>query len=204
MSDTHPFFAALYDPLTQLAERRLRPHREWLVSDLSGSVLDLGCGTGAMFPYLCESDLDLHAVEPDPHMRKRAERRASELGCAIAINEGRAESLPYPDDHFEGVVVSFVLCSVSDLEKSVSEIARVLAPGGECRFLEHVRADGWQARVQERLTPCWQHAAGGCQLDRPTPKWFVSNPDFHVETLQRANMGAPPVSPILRGQAIRE
>lgn len=204
MSNTHPVFAALYDPLTRLAERRLQPHREWLVADLSGSVLDLGCGTGAMFPSLCERDLDLHAVDPDPHMRKRAKRRASELDCEIAINEGTAESLPYPDDYFDGVVSSLVLCSVSDVDASVAEITRVLSPGGECRFLEHVRADGWQAKIQEGLTPCWQHVAGGCQLDRETPAAFVSNPDIRIETLQRVLVGLPPVSPIIRGHAIHD
>ncbi len=204
MDDAHPVFAALYDPLTRLAERRLRPHREWLCEGLSGRVLDLGCGTGAMFPRLCGQEFDLHAVDPDPHMRRRAERRAADLGCAIEIREGAGESLPYPDDYFDAVVVSLVLCSVSNPEESVAEIARVLKPGGECRFLEHVRAGGWQARIQERLTPCWQHVAGGCRLDRPTPEWFVSNPDLRVETLQRVHVGVPPVSPILRGRARRE
>ena len=71
-------------------------------------------------------------------------------------------------------------------------------------FLEHVRSEGWQARVQEGLTPCCQHIAGGCQLDRNTPEWFVSNPDFRVEALQRVPVGVPPVSPILRGRAVRE
>lgn len=203
MDDSHPVFAALYDPLTRLAERRFETHREWLAADLEGSVLDLGCGTGAMFPYLCGRGLDLHAIDPDPHMRQRAEQRASELDCTVAIGDGYSESLPYPDGTFDAVVVSLVLCSVSDLEGSVSEIARVLKPGGECRFLEHVRADGWQARLQERLTPCWRHVAGGCELDRATPEWFVSNPDLHVETLQRLPIGVPPVAPVLRGRAVR-
>ncbi|MDL5361824.1 class I SAM-dependent methyltransferase [Halalkalicoccus sp. NIPERK01] len=204
MDDGHPLFAALYDPLTRVAERRLRPERAWLTEGLSGRVLDLGCGTGAMFPYLCGRDLDLHALEPDPHMRKRAKRRAADLDCSIGIREGRAESLPYPDASFDAVVVSLVLCSVSDVEESVAEIARVLAPGGECRFLEHVRAEGWRARVQEALTPCWRRAAGGCRLDRETPAAFVSNPDLRVETLQRVPVGLPPVAPTLRGRAVRE
>ncbi|MEM4781053.1 MAG: class I SAM-dependent methyltransferase [Halalkalicoccus sp.] len=204
MDDDHPVFAALYDPLTRLAEHRFEPHREWLVEDLSGRALDLGCGTGATFPYLCGRDLDLHAVDPDPHMRRRAERRAADLDCAIEIRAGAAESLPYPDDQFDAVVVSLVLCSVADVEASVAEIARILKSGGECRFLEHVRAEGWQARVQEALTPCWRHVAGGCHLDRATPESFVSNPDLRVETLQRLSVGTPPVAPILRGRAIRE
>ena len=157
-----------------------------------------------MFPYLCRADLDLHAVDPDPHMRKRADRRASELDCEIAIEEGRAESLPYPDNHFDGVISSLVLCSVVDVDASVAEIARVLSPDGECRFLEHVRAEGWHAKVQEGLTPCWQHVTGGCQLDRDTPEAFVSNPDVRIETLQRVPVGMAPASPVLRGRVVRE
>lgn len=204
MDDVHPIFAALYDPVTRIAERRFRPHREWLVEDLSGRVLDLGCGTGAMFPYLCREGIDLHALDPDPHMLARAEDRAAELGCSVELHEGYAETLPYPDDHFDGVVVSLVLCSVDGVEESVAEIARVLKPGGECRFLEHVRAEGWRAELQERLTPCWRHLAGGCRLDRETPHAFVSEPGLAVETLQRVPVGVTPVSPVLRGRAVRE
>lgn len=204
MGDTHRVFAALYDPLTRPAEHRLRPHREWLADGLSGHVLDLGCGTGAMLPYLCGRDLDLHAVEPDPHMRKRAKRRAAELGCSIEIRAGEAESIPYPDDRFDAVVVSLVLCSVSDVEASVEEIARVLKPDGECRFLEHVRAEGRRARLQEVLTPCWRRVAGGCRLDRDTPASFVSRPDLRVETLQRVPIGMTPAAPILRGRVVHQ
>lgn len=204
MESDHPIFAALYDPLTRLTQRRFRPHREWLADGLSGSVLDLGAGTGAMFPYLCDRGLDPHAIEPDPNMRRRAEHRAGDLGCAVDLRDGRAEALPYPDDRFDAVVVSLVLCTVDNVAASVDEIARVLKPGGECRFLEHVRADGWQARLQEALTPCWQHVAGGCQLDRETPAAFVSQPVLTVETLQRVGAGVPPVAPIVRGRAVRE
>jgi ubiquinone/menaquinone biosynthesis C-methylase UbiE len=199
----HPTFAALYDPFLWLAERRLQPHREWLVEGLSGRVLDLGAGTGATFPYLRGRGLDLHAIDPDPHMLRRARERAAKLDCAIEIREGRAESLPYPDDTFDAVVVALVLCSVESVEASVEEIARVLKPGGECRFLEHVRAEGWQARIQEVLTPCWRRVAGGCHLDRETPAAFVSNDDLTVETLQRVGVGVPPAAPILRGRVER-
>lgn len=204
MDDAHPIFAALYDPLTRVTQRRFRPHREWLADGLSGRVLDLGAGTGGTFPHLCGRGLDLYAVEPDPHMRSRAIQRASDLNCAVTIEGGRAESLPYPDGRFDAVLVSLVLCSVSDVEVGVSEIARVLKPGGQCRFLEHVRADGWRAELQERLTPWWRRVAGGCRLDRETPAAFVSNPELRVETLQRVDAGLPPVSPILRGRAVRE
>lgn len=136
-------------------------------------------------------------------MRRRAERRAAELGCKVELREGRAESLPHPDGFFDRVVVSLVLCSVGSVEESVDEIARVLKPGGECRFLEHARSEGWQARLQETLTPCWKRVAGGCHLDRPPPESFASQPDLTVETLQRVRIGVPPVAPALRGRARR-
>lgn len=196
-------FAALYDPITRFTQRRFRPHREWLAADLSGSVLDLGAGTGAMFPYLCGRGLDLHAVEPDPNMRRRARRRADDLGCALDLREGRAEALPYPDGRFDAVVVSLVLCTVSDLAASVDEIARVLGSGGECRFLEHVRARSWRARLQERLTPGWRRVAGGCRLDRETPGAFLGHPDLTLETLYHTGTGVFPVTPVVRGRAIR-
>lgn len=203
MESDHPVFAALYDPITRFTQKRFRSHREWLADGLSGSVLDLGTGTGAMFPHLSGRGLDLHAIEPDPNMRTRAEERAADLDCALDLREGRAESLPYPDGRFDAVVVSLVLCTVSDLAASVDEIARVLKPGGECRFLEHVRGEGRHARFQELLTPCWQHVAGGCQLDRETPAAFVSHPALTVGTLQRTGAGMMPVEPVLRGRVVR-
>lgn len=95
------------------------------------------------------------------------------------------------------------LCSVESVETSVDEIARVLKPGGECRFLEHVRAEGWQARLQETLTPCWKRVAGGCRLRSERSRDLASRSDLTVEPLQRVRIGVPPVAPVLRGRARR-
>lgn len=145
----HPVFAALYDPLTRLVDHRLRPHREWLVEGLSGRVLDLGAETGATSPYLCGRGLAFHAIEPDPHIADRPDGATS----TSAVRSSSARDAPsrcYPDGFFDAVVVSLVLCSVESVETSVDEIARVLKPGGECRFLEHVRAEDWQRASRRR------------------------------------------------------
>lgn len=84
---------------------------------LSGRVLDLGAGTGTTFPYLRGRGLEIHAIDPDPHMRRQAQRRA-DLGCEVGLRD--VPSLPYPDGFFDWVVVSLVLRSV----ESVDEIAR--------------------------------------------------------------------------------
>jgi len=204
----HPLFAALYDPVTAVAERALfREHREYLARDLSGTVLDLGAGTGAMFPYFADgaraADLAVHAVDPDPYMRRRAERRAAGLGLDVGIVEADAGALPYADDAFDAVVSSLVLCTVPDVEAAVGEVARVLAPGGEFRFFEHVRGEGWYGAVQDAVTPAWKIAAAGCHLDRDTGEVLRAQGAFDVADVERFAPPVPLVTPFVRGRLVR-
>ncbi|WP_284007429.1 class I SAM-dependent methyltransferase [Haloarcula pelagica] len=200
----HRLFAAIYDPATALVERTLlRPHRRYLARDLDGTVLDLGAGTGATFPYLADSGLVLHAVEPDDHMRRRAAERARALGLDIDLRSAGATDLPYADDTFDTVIASMVFCTIGDPEAALDEAARVLRPGGEFRFLEHVADDGWREHVQHALAPLWRRLAGGCHLTRRTAALFASHPAFDVVELERRNLGLTPVRPFVRGRLRR-
>jgi len=196
----HPIFATLYDLAPE--SRLLAPHREYLTQDLSGRVLEVGCGNGELFPFVAEGgddDLEYHAIEPDPHMRRRAVRNAREGAVAVDLRDARAESLPYPDDAFDVVVSSLVFCTVQDAEAARSEVARVLKPGGEFRFLEHVRADGWRGAGQDALTPLWERVAAGCHLNRNTVDRFVGHEAFEAVDVDRLEFGLFPVTPIVRG-----
>ncbi|MFD1562941.1 class I SAM-dependent methyltransferase [Haloarchaeobius amylolyticus] len=197
-------FAALYD---RLPDRFLvGPHREYLAADLSGRVLDLGAGTGAMVPYVddvADGDLEYHAIEPDPKMRRRAARKADTADLQVHLRDARGESLPYADDSFDVVLSSLVFCTIPSFETALDEVARVLRPDGELRFLEHVRNDGWRARAQDALTPLWSRAAGGCQLNRETVARFVCHDAFEVLEVERANVGIFPATPIVRGRLRR-
>jgi len=199
-----PLFAAIYDPATALVERTLlRPHREYLVANLDGTVLDLGAGTGAMFPYfdsVATESATFHAIEPDPHMRQQAREKADAQATPIRIESAPAEALPYEDDCFDVVIASMVFCTIPDIESAMSEIARVLRPSGELRFFEHVIDDGWRARVQSALAPLWKRLAGGCHLTRQTGSRLAAAKSFDVVEIERLNLGVTPIRPFVRGR----
>lgn len=198
----HPVFAALYDPLMRHSEATLfPPHRKYLTRNLTGRVLDIGAGTGAMFPYLADAgeDLEVHAIEPDPHMRRRAASRAADLELEVELQDDRAEELAYEDGSFDAVTAGLVFCTISEPRVALDEIARILRSGGEFRFLEHVRARGWRGRVQSAMQPVWERVAGGCQLRRDTGSLFTEHEAFTVTDFDRFDMGITPVRPFVRG-----
>ena len=203
----HPIFAAVYDVLNRTGEGTfLHEHRQYLAQDLHGRVLDLGAGTGAMLPYFDQAApqevaIELHGIEPDPHMRRRAERKAENEGVDIEIEPGRAERLPYLDETFDRVVASVVFCTISDVDKALSEVHRVLKIDGEFRFLEHVRSDGRLGRVQDSLAPFWKRVSAGCRLNRRTRQAIVESPleMVEIDTVE----GIFPTKRIIRGTAAR-
>ncbi|MDY7081434.1 MAG: class I SAM-dependent methyltransferase [Halobacteria archaeon] len=198
----HPVLASIYDGFVYPAERLFyREYREWLAENLDGRVLEIGVGTGAMLPYY-PPDIDLHAVEPDSYMRRQATKKARKLDVDIQVLDARAEYLPYRDDSFDAVVASLVFCTIPDVEKALSEVHRVLESDGEFRFLEHVRSDGIQGRVQDLLAPAWYRVAGGCHLNRRTDTTIEETGTFELVESKKLGILVPPVKPHVRGRAV--
>lgn len=204
-TDAHPVFAAVYDFTRRWRESGFMVEpRRYLSADLSGTVLDVGAGTGDMFPYFKTAiergtSLELHGVEPDPSMLRRAESRADETGIPIDLRPERAESLPYDDERFDRVVACVVFCTIPDVERALREIYRVLKPGGELRFHEHVRSDGVSGHVQDAITPVWKRLNAGCHLNRRTETVIRNSP---LELVELEHMESR-FQPMKRGTAIR-
>lgn len=201
MADGHPVFAALYDRFMKQAERRIGRHREWIVGGARGRVLEVGAGTGAAFPYYRRAD-EVVALEPDPFMRARAEARLRGLreSVPISLRAGPAESLPFDDGSFDTAVSTLVFCSVANPRKGLSELHRVLRPGGEFRFIEHVRGDGLRGPVLDALTPIWKRISAGCHLNRRTLD-DIGRAGFDVGEVRRDTL--PPGVPLVVGVAKR-
>lgn len=195
----HRVFAACYDRLGAAAERSfLGALRADLLRAAGGAVLELGGGTGGNLPHYPDVTR-LVVTEPDPHMRRRLAPRAAAAGAEVS--SAPAERLPYADATFDTVVATLVLCTVDDPAAAVAEARRVLRPGGRLLFLEHVRAEGRVARLQERVTPLWRRVSAGCHLDRDTVATIVDG-GFRVETLRElGSAGAGRLQPLVRGVA---
>src|SRR5581483_11491178 len=165
----HRWFAALYDLMMRSGERRtIGKIRRELLAGLRGDVLEIGAGTGLNFEYY-PSEARVVALEPDPYMLKRAQRRLRVLDRTnIDIRTAPAEHLPFDAASFDAVVSTLVLCTVGDVAQSLAEVRRVLRPGGELRFLEHVRAEGRLGRLQDIVEPAWSWAGAGCHPNRRT------------------------------------
>lgn len=159
--DGHPILARTLD----IAMWGLKPVRRRVIPWATGKVLEIGCGTGANFEMYRGIE-SLTAIEPDPHMRVRAERAAETVDFPVSIHAQSGAALDFEDESFDTVVASFVLCTIPDPERAAKEMFRVLRPEGMLVFAEHVCAAGRGTHaLQHRMTPLWSRLAGGCRLD---------------------------------------
>ena len=196
----HRWFAASYDIVTKPGEKRLGKLRHQLLADLHGDVLEIGAGTGANFAHYPQG-VRVVAFEPDPHMLKRAQKRLVELGRTdIDVRLAPAEQLPVDDASCDAVVSTLVLCTVRDLRRALAEARRVLRPGGELRFIEHVRGEALLGRVQDVIQPAWGWCAAGCNVNRRTEP-AIRAAGFEMASIEHKKMA--PWMPAIVGTAER-
>ena len=183
----HRWFAAVYDLMMKPGEKRVGKLRHQLLADLRGDVLEIGAGTGANFEHYPQG-VRVVALEPDPHMLKRAQKRLLELGRTdIDVRLAPAEQLPVDAAAFDAVVSTLVLCTVRDQPRALAEIRRVLRPGGEFRFLEHVRGEAFLGRVQDLMQPAWGWFSAGCNVNRRTEP-AIRAAGFEIATVEHRKM----------------
>jgi ubiquinone/menaquinone biosynthesis C-methylase UbiE len=199
------FFAFMYDRLMSGTEAAgLGERRKELLADARGRVLEIGAGTGVNLQHYTGSVTELVMTEPEEPMAKRLEQKAAGTTLPVTVVRAPGEALPFPDDSFDAVVCTLVLCTVDDPDRTVAEIQRVLRPGGRMLFLEHVRSDSpGLARWQDRLTPLWRRCGHGCHPNRATPKLIRESGFESVEVESGELPKAPPiVKPLAMGRAI--
>jgi ubiquinone/menaquinone biosynthesis C-methylase UbiE len=142
-------------------------YKDALFGALRGEVIELGPGAGTNLVYFSR-DVRWIGVEPNPFLHRYMKDRAKRLDRTIELQLGSAERIDAPSESVDAVAGSFVLCSVGDVSAALSEIKRVLRPGGAFVFVEHVAAAGGTAasRAQKIVGPIHRWFGGGCHMDR--------------------------------------
>jgi ubiquinone/menaquinone biosynthesis C-methylase UbiE len=198
-------FALVYNPFLWLGEiSGMRSRRRTLLGNARGRVVEIGAGTGLNIGHYPGEVDELVLTEPDAAMRRRLTRRLRRNGRVARIVDAPAERLPLADASVDTVVSTLVLCTVPDPERTLGEIARVLRPGGQLLFLEHVRANSrFLAACQDHLFRPWHAFAGGCCCNRPTAE-LMRACGFTVVAEDDVWRGMPAiVHPLIVGHATR-
>jgi SAM-dependent methyltransferase len=202
----HPLFAKLATFLAANEDDEGRGFRRETVAGLRGRVIEIGSGSGPNFAHYPDTITELVAVEPEPNLRARAAEAARACDRPIRIVDAVADDLPFEDGSFDAAVAVLVLCSVPDQARALAELRRVVRPGGELRFYEHVLGTSKRlTRLQRLLAPGLARAFGGCRADRDTGA-AIEEAGFRVERYRRFLCRKPmdaPAAPRILGVARR-
>lgn len=193
----HPIFARVYGRLSRAGEDRgAADHRRRMLDGATGTVVEVGAGNGLNFAHYPPTVASVIAVEPEPHLRRLAHAAAREAPVPVEVQAGTAERLPLGDASCDVAVASLMLCSVSDPAEALAELRRVLRPGGELRFYEHVlSAQPWLARVQRiAQRTVWPMLCGGCHPARDTGA-AIAQAGFVIERHETFLFSMSPLQP---------
>ena len=192
---SHPVFARVYTWLSPREDAAGQDeNRRELLAGAQGRALELGAGNGLNFHHYPPTVDRVVAVEPEPYLRARAVEAASGAQVPVEVIEGTDDPLPFADDSFDVAVACLVLCSVPDQARALAELRRVLRPGGELRFYEHVIASHPRRARIFRLVDrsgVWRHVAAGCHVARDTGA-AIEGAGFEVERVRRLSFNGLP------------
>ncbi|HEX8083371.1 MAG TPA: class I SAM-dependent methyltransferase [Solirubrobacteraceae bacterium] len=185
---SNPIFARFYRSSRETAEKRgEREHRRRNLEGLRGRVVEVGAGDGGNFALYPAEVTEVVAIEPERHLRADAEEAAAAAPVKVTVISALADALPLEDESVDAAVASLVLCTVPDPAAALAELYRVLRPGGELRFYEHVHAHRQPLRAFLEVayrSRIWPTIGGGCNPTRETGD-AIAAAGFHIERCDR-------------------
>jgi ubiquinone/menaquinone biosynthesis C-methylase UbiE len=180
--------SATYDKQMQFFLRFLGPDsREWVCGQAAGETLEVAIGTGLNLPHYA-AEVRLTGVDFSPAMLDLARRRAEQLGRPVDLREADANALPFTPAAFDTVVCTYGLCAIPDDSRAVSEMTRVLRPGGLLLLADHVAGTAWPTRSVQRFFELFTVPLQGEHfLRRPLP--LVEAEGLDIEHSERSKLG---------------
>ena len=188
------------------AMRQMNDLRPETVSEAEGEVLEVGFGTGLNLGFYPPGVKRVVGLDPNPtDGLPVVDERIRSAPFSVERCALRADGeLPFDAGRFDCVVTTWTLCSIPDPMRALTEMRRVLKPGGRYLFIEHGRAPSeGTARWQDRLNPYWRRLADGCNMNRPIDQ-LVRESGFDVARLERfRHKGLGVLAHMYRGVATR-
>ncbi len=173
-----------------MRNKHLVPYRERVIGAAEGRVLEIGAGSGRNLPFYGPSVKQILALEPSPKLVVMA-RGVPHQAIPATFLEASAEGIPLDDRSVDTVVTTWTLCSIPDAAMALTEMRRVLRPGGKLLFVEHGMApDRNVRRWQDWLTPAWKRISGGCHLNRPIST-MIESAGFRIDRVETGYMPGP-------------
>ncbi|MCP5389446.1 MAG: class I SAM-dependent methyltransferase [Novosphingobium sp.] len=187
-------------------QKGIADRRAQVVPRARGRVFEIGCGGGMNQPlYDPQQVTGFAGIDPSAKLLDYAREQAALKGWDADIRRGFGENIPFADEEFDTVVCTYTLCSVDNNVQVLSELRRILKPGGLFLFLEHGRApDPGVQRWQQRIEPVWKRLMGGCHLTRPITD-AVRDAGFSVTPIDQGYMkGMPRIASWMEwGEAVK-
>ena len=167
--------------------------RQKVVPLAKGKVLDIGIGSGLNIPFYNSDQIDkVIGIDPSHELIELAKELANDSKASIELVIGSAESIPYPDNFFDTVLVTYTMCTIPNVAIANKEMWRVLKDDGRLIFCEHGLApDKKISKWQNRIDPFWGKIAGGCHLNRDIQK-LITDAGFSFESLDKMYIPSTP------------
>ena len=172
------------------SSKLITQQREMVVPRAEGQVLEIGIGSGLNLPFYDPGKVRrVWGLDPNAEMWNLASTRG--IPFDVEFLQASAEKIPLDDGSADSIVVTYTLCSVPETIEALRDMRRVPKPGGELIFCEHGAApDQRVRRWQDRLTPIWQKAAGGCRLNLQIPI-LLEQGGFNIRALDTMYIQGP-------------
>jgi ubiquinone/menaquinone biosynthesis C-methylase UbiE len=190
------FYADVIIPIfydTSMDSSKINEGRKSILNKITEvEILEIGFGTGINIKFYPENVKKIVGIEINKGMLKQFNKKSESNHLEIQIVQQNGEKLPFPDNSIKGIVSTYTLCSINNINLALSEIFRVLKPGGKYYFLEHGLADNPKIQKwQHRLNPFQKIWAGGCHLNRDI-NFLIVNAGFKILDLKNYYMERDP------------
>jgi ubiquinone/menaquinone biosynthesis C-methylase UbiE len=150
-----------------MRHNRLTAFRQQAIGLARGLVLEIGVGSGLNLRFYGSAVDRVCGIDPSSELLRLVSKRLADAYVPVSLVRASAEQLPFGDAAFDAIVMTWTLCSIPNPVAALTEMRRVLKPGGRLHFVEHgLSPDPRIAYWQRRFTPCWKRIGGGCHLDR--------------------------------------